>query len=136
MWLLYALLSLIFWGIWGVVTKVALINSEWYHYYVYGSVVTFIAVGILSLVFRDKLSIGFTDIKVILLASLLGVLGYIFFVLAMNSGKASIVVPLTALYPVITVILGVLLLKESVSTTQWIGIALAIIAIILISLES
>ncbi len=136
MWLVYALLSLLFWGIWGVVTKVALLNSEWYHYYVYGSIVTFAAVGVISLIYRDKLSLGFTDVKVILFASLLGVLGYIFFVLAMNSGKASIVVPLTALYPVVTVVLSVLFLRESISTNQWIGIILAIIAIILISMES
>ncbi len=135
MWLLFAVLSMLMWGLWGVLTKVALTNSEWFHYYVYGSLATFVAVTIIALYHKGSLAITFDNLKIILLASALGVLGYIFFVLAVNTGKASVVVPLTALYPAITAVLSALILKEELTLSHIMGIILAIIAIILLSIE-
>jgi len=58
-----------------------------------------------------------------LLAGLFGGGGYVLFMEALETGKASIVVPLTALYPAVTVILALLFLGEKLSTTQAVGIA-------------
>jgi len=49
-------------------------------------------------------------------------------------GKASIVSPATALFPVVTVILAVTLLHERVGTAQKIGLVLALTAIYLLSM--
>jgi transporter family protein len=49
-------------------------------------------------------------------------------------GKASIVSPVTALFPVVTVVLAVTLLHERVGTTQKLGLVLALIAIYLLSM--
>ncbi len=135
MWIIYALLSMLVWGVWGVATKIALTRVEWFHYYVYGSVATFVAVGITAYLYRDSLSIATPDLVKVVVASGLGVLGYIFFVLAVKGGDASIVVPLTALYPVVTAILGILFLGEDISITKVLGIALAIAAILLLTSE-
>ena len=135
MWMIYAILSLLFWGIWGFVTKVALTSSEWYHYYIYGSITTFIAVIISSVVYRNDLRIDINQFVMILIAGGLGVLGYIFFVLAVKGGNASIVVPLTALYPSITAALSILILGEPVTLKRFVGIILAVIAVLLLSSE-
>jgi len=47
--------------------------------------------------------------------------------------RASLAVPLTALYPAVTVMLGILLLKESIKFENAVGIILAIIAGILLA---
>ena len=135
MWLIYAFLSLLFWGIWGFITKVALTSSEWYHYYVYGALSTFIAVISTFLYYREDMSIEFNQFILILAASGLGVLGYIFFILGVKNGEASIVVPLTSLYPLITAILSGLFLGEELPLRKVLGIFLAVLAVILLSTE-
>lgn len=68
------------------------------------------------------------------LAGVLGGISYIFFMKALETGKASVVLPLTTLYPAVTVVLAMIILKEGITITQAIGIVLALIAIILFSL--
>ena len=58
----------------------------------------------------------------------------LFFYWALAGGKASVVVPLTALYPVVTLGLALLILGERLSLRQSIGVALALTAIFLFSL--
>src|SRR5688572_4548538 len=54
----------------------------------------------------------------------------------LNSGKASTVVPLTALYPLVTVLLAVAFLKEKVNRVQVGGIFLALVAIYFFNVPS
>lgn len=56
------------------------------------------------------------------------------FIVALSFGKLSILAPLTALYPAITVILALLILKESISLVQGIGIIFALIAGVLLAI--
>jgi bacterial/archaeal transporter family protein len=69
-----------------------------------------------------------------LLSSLLNALGAWALLAAMkHGGKASIVVPLTALYPLVTVSLAPWLLHESITLNQAAGVACALIAVALLS---
>ena len=52
----------------------------------------------------------------------------------MSKGKASSVVTTTALYPLVTLALAFMILKEPITLKQAVGIAFAISAILLISL--
>jgi transporter family protein len=64
----------------------------------------------------------------------LGGVGNIAFFHALTiGGQASIVVPATALFPVVTVILAVTVLRERISLLQWLGLGLALGAIYLLS---
>jgi len=54
---------------------------------------------------------------------------------AMRRGKASIVTPLAALYPLVTVILAVAFLNEHLNLTKIAGIAIALIAAMALSIE-
>jgi transporter family protein len=69
-----------------------------------------------------------------LLSSLLNALGAWALLAAMkHGGRASIVVPFTALYPLVTVSLAPLLLHESVTLLQAAGVACALVAVVLLS---
>ncbi len=59
--------------------------------------------------------------------------GLFFFFRALHQGAASVVVPLTSLYPVVTVVLSWLFLRESLSPRQLTGLVLAIAAVWLLS---
>jgi transporter family protein len=53
------------------------------------------------------------------------------FYAAMARGKASLVAPLTALFPLFTVVGAVLLLKEKLNRVQVLGLAMAVIAVVI-----
>jgi bacterial/archaeal transporter family protein len=69
-----------------------------------------------------------------LLSSFLNALGGWALLAAMkHGGKASIVVPFTALYPLVTVSLAPLLLHEAINLSQGAGVVCALIAVVLLS---
>jgi transporter family protein len=68
------------------------------------------------------------------LAGLLSALGCLGLFAAMKSGgKASIVGPLSALYPVIVVIFSPLVLHESITALQGVGVLCGLVAVVLLS---
>jgi len=69
-----------------------------------------------------------------MLVGVLGVSASMTFYYALERGKVSIVVPLTAMYPIVTVVLAAVILKEELSLTQGVGVLLAIVAVLLISI--
>jgi len=72
-----------------------------------------------------------------ILSALLNAVGAWALLAAMESGgKASIVVPLTALYPLVMVLASPLILHESISLLQGVGVLSALIAVVLLSTET
>ena len=68
------------------------------------------------------------------LSALLNALGAWALLAAMkHGGKASIVVPFSALYPLVTVFLAPLVLHESITRLQGAGVVCALIAVVLLS---
>lgn len=59
-------------------------------------------------------------------------LGVFFYYFALGEGRISIIVPLTATYPVVAALLGVAILGERPSLAQWIGIILIIMGAVLL----
>src|SRR5262249_44925131 len=77
-----------------------------------------------------------TDTKGLSFGLLTGIaygIGCLFYLIAADKGKIITVVTLTALYPLITIVLSYFLLHEPVNFKQCLGIALALIAIFLMS---
>jgi len=68
------------------------------------------------------------------LAGLTGGIGTFFLLKAYEKGNLSIVTVLTALYPIVTILLAFLILKEKITLLQAIGLILSLIAIILLSI--
>ncbi|MEM3832078.1 MAG: EamA family transporter [Thermoprotei archaeon] len=133
MWQVVAILSLIMWGLWGFILKFVSKNVEWHQIYVIGSLITIVISSLTAMIYKDRLLVSQRDAFIILVSSTAGALGYIFFIMALKDGKASIVVPLTALYPAIAVVLSYIILHEEITPLQLIGIILGIIAAVLLS---
>jgi transporter family protein len=68
------------------------------------------------------------------LAGFIGSFGVIFFYLLLTKKDASMVVPLTALYPALAAILAVIFLKEPLTWLKGLGIVLSAVALVLLSL--
>jgi len=133
-WVAFALLCLISWGAWGVVLKYAYASSNWLQVYFVSSLASFTLSLAVFGASRASLSID-RGFYLAALAGLLGGAGYVFFVKALETGKASVVIPLTALYPAVTVAMAAALLRERPSPYQAVGIVLAVIASVLLSLS-
>ena len=77
------------------------------------------------------------EIAVGILAGITNGLGAWFLFTALEKGaKASIAVPLTALNPIVTILLALAFLAEKLTTVQSVGVLMAIAAGVLISYET
>jgi transporter family protein len=132
-WLFPATLSLFCFGLWGFFGKLST------HYIDAKSAAFFQTVGfalsgviVLFLIqFKPTLSL-----KGDCLATLTGFctgIGSLFFIISLFRGKTSTIITFTSLYPAITVLLSVLLLHETISFKQCIGICLAITSVVLLA---
>jgi transporter family protein len=135
-WLAYSLLTIAVWGAWGVVSKLASdgVDADTNQIFF-----TIGLVPLLLLIWRSPRIRGGKNRKVgIAWAFFTGILGgtgnIAFFHALVIGGKASIVSPVTALFPLVTVILAITLLHERIGTAQKIGLGLALVAIYLLSM--
>ncbi|PYV18236.1 MAG: hypothetical protein DMG21_05635 [Acidobacteria bacterium] len=135
-WLVYSLLTILLWGIWGALTKAISSDLDAYTNQVLFSVGVLPVMAIV--LFSGRLTGGVSRRRGILYAFITGILGgtgnIAFFKALSEGGKASVVVPATSLSPLVTVALGFFLLKERASGYQKVGLLLAIAAIYLLSL--
>lgn len=132
-WLPTSLLALFSFGLWGFFTKMAVVHMDSKSALVYQTlgvlIIGVVALGMMN--FKPA-----TDTKGVAYALLTGVaygVGCLFYFFAASKGKIITVVTLTALYPLITIVLAYWLLNETVNFKQLAGIALAIVAIVLMS---
>jgi bacterial/archaeal transporter family protein len=136
-WLAFSLLTILAWGAWGAVSKVASDALD------ANTNQVFFSFGLLPLILvvwrasrgsgrKDGRSVG---IGWAFLTGILGGTGNLAFFHALRiGGEASIVAPVTALFPLVTVILAMILLHERIGTTQKLGLVLALVAIYLLSM--
>ncbi len=131
-WFVYALVALIFWGLWGFFPKIAGFYIDPVSILIYEIAGT-IAVGLVIILLGFRPEISNTGAILGVLTGITLTLGSLFFLFALSKGKASVVVTMTALYPLITIILAVVILREQITLRQGIGMLLAFTAMILFS---
>lgn len=133
-WLPATVLSLFSFGLWGFFTKLAVVHIDSKSALIYQTLGVLV-IGLITLSIANfKPS---TDVKGLSYAVLTGLaygVGCLFYFVAASKGKIVTVVTLTALYPLVTIVLAYLLLKEAVSVKQWLGICLALVSILLMSI--
>jgi drug/metabolite transporter (DMT)-like permease len=89
---------------------------------------------VLGLVFRSRIRAGRADLPPLLAVGVLDVSADVFFAFATTIGLLSVISILSSLYPVATVILARIVLKERMVRLQQLGIGLALAGVLLISL--
>jgi transporter family protein len=138
-WLLWSLATIVLWGAWGLVSKIASAGVDAYInqlLYTVGLLPLMVFVG-WTVAKRSSGDTAANRKRGIFWAFLTGILGGLgnlaFFEALVKGGSASVVAPVTALFPVVTVLLALVFLKERMGRTQWIGLTLAFAAIYLLS---
>jgi len=135
-WFWFGLITLISWGIVGLLQKLSTnhLSAEW--------ALVWLAVGFFFLepwLYPGKVLFTYSAraLAWALLSGFFNALGAWALLAALKSGgKASIVAPFTALYPIVVVFLAPFILHESINTLQGVGIVCALIAVVLLSTES
>ncbi len=125
---------LLFWGVWGIVVKLVTkdIGMQALIWGQLGAVGLF---PVYFLLFKEMLPLEFKvgTIALSVVAGMLGVLGTMTFYVLLRIAPATIVVPLSALYPVVTVVLAFFFLHEDLSLMRIAGVVCALAAIWLLS---
>lgn len=135
-WLWFAAIALVFWGVTGVTQKLATnrissaLSFVWFAY----------AMIAISVILAALVPVHWHLRPMIVAAAVgggtLNGLGALTSFTALESGgKASVVISLISLYPLVTVALAVAILHEHLTIAQGLGVVLAIVAGILLSLE-
>lgn len=135
-WLTFALITTIFWGVWGALIEVPQKAGfpPTMGYIVWA--LTMIPCALVAL-YLVKWKIE-TDKRSILLGSVVGLLGaggQLLLFQALKEGPAYIIFPFISLYPILTILLSVMILKEKTSILKWVGIGTALVAIFFLSYQ-
>ena len=132
-WLPPALFALFNFGLWGLFTKLAVLSVD------PKSALVYQTLGVLVISFIILVNLNFKPVFELkgftygILTGLTYGIGCLFYFVAASRGKIINVVTLTALYPLVTMLLAFIFLKETIAIKQALGIVLALIAIILMS---
>ena len=134
-WMHYSLLAIVLWGIVGLLQKLGTnrISAT--------SLLIWLTVGFVVLLplFMREANLWDMSKRGVLVGILAGVLngmGSWFLFASLEKGaKASVAVPLTALYPLVTVVLATLFLAETLTGLQWLGVFLALLSGAMLSYE-
>ncbi|GAB4033865.1 DMT family transporter [Spirosoma jeollabukense] len=135
-WILYSIAAAFFWGTWGVAAKLISDQVSPFTNHLLFSVSMLLT---LLLVIK-KVRTTTPNRKGILwglVAGMLAVIGNVAVYKAFTSGGlAAIVIPVTNLYPLVTIAIALLVFKEKLNWINGIGILLAIPAVVMLSGES
>lgn len=133
-WLAYALVTTVFWGVWGALIE---LPEKAGFPATLGYVVwalTMIPPALIALrLIGWKLEYDRSSLQNGLAIGLLGAGGQLILFLALRMGPAYLVFPIISLSPVVTILFSLWLLRERARVRGWIGIGLALIALPLLS---
>jgi uncharacterized membrane protein len=137
-WLFFSIITVLAWGVWAVISRLigdALTAAQSQALSMIGMLPVLAALAVSKRLTatgnrRRGSVMGF-------MAGALACAGNITFYHVLNAGpKAATIVPLTALYPLVTIVLAVLVLRERLNIIQLCGIVLALAAIWLFNVAS
>jgi len=129
--LIFSLLTVLMWGLWGFFGMLALEKrmAPTTVFLAETLVSALIAVVlVLAVVQRHDAQPLYSTVNVYgILSGLVLAVGLLFYYLALERANVTVVVPLTATYPVVAVLLGYVLLRERPSPLQWVGVILVVV---------
>lgn len=132
-WLIHSSIALILYGFWAFFPKLVSNYITPKDAIIIESVGIAVFGFIFWIFYKNNFQVNFYGSVYAILTGVAGMLGTLFFLYALSKGKASIIVTMTAMYPLITIFLSRVFLKETISLKQWIGILLALLAMYFLS---
>ena len=133
---MFSFLAIVMWGLWGFFGKLALERkmapiSILFAETLISAVIAFPI--FLTMATRANAPALQSSFNVYGVLSGFGLaVGLLFYYFALSEARVAIVVPLTATYPIVAVLLSYALLGERPSLAQWIGIILVVIGVALL----
>jgi len=136
-WVRWSVLALFSWGLWAIMAKLigeALSGTHNQALSTLGILPVVLALGVAKKSStRENRRRG---IPCALVGGVLACVGnVVYYGVLSRGGKAAMIVPLTALYPLVTILLAMLLLKEQLSRIQTAGLLLSLVAIYLFNVQ-
>ena len=132
-WVCWSLLALLTWGFWGFFPKLATRYMSPQSIMIYEVIAGLAIAGVCLFIAGFRPETHPKGILYSFLTGVAGLLGGLFYLFAVGRGKVSVIVTLTALYPIITIALAVVFLREPVTLRQGCGMVLAVLSIILLA---
>jgi transporter family protein len=130
-WFLPACVTLICWGLWGFVPKITTRFISPTSAIIYESAGAAIMGCIVLVMVGFKPDADPRGVSLGICTGMLGMIGALGFLHAVKLGKVSVIAMFTALSPVVTVLLGCLLLKEALTLREGLGMLCALLSIYL-----
>jgi bacterial/archaeal transporter family protein len=137
-WFWLSVITLVFFGMTGVTQKLSTNNISFEMSFVWFCLaVCVVSAAIAVLLPMDWRSLNLSLVALAALGGLLNGLGALTsFAALKQGGKASVVIPIINLYPLVTIAGVWLFLGEKLSTTQILGIVFALAAVVFLSQET
>ena len=127
-WIVYACMTLLAWGLWGVFSKLASGYTRPRQTLIFQAAGV-MAFGLVVLAMeRFHITWSPQGFGWSVAAGFVNFMGFLAFFAAIEKGKVSTVIAMSSLYPVITIVLSVLFLQEKISPREGLGIACALLA--------
>lgn len=135
-WLSFVIIHVLFMGVWGALIELpekagfpaTLGYAVW--------AITMVPAALVALAVNHwRLEYDKRSVLLGCLAGFLGAAGQLVLFVTLQTAPAYLVFPVLSLTPVVTILLAVIFLKEKTGRLGWIGIAVAIVAILLLSYQ-
>ena len=130
--LAFASASLLLFGVWGFVAKVATDEAGSKFVFIFAQL-PYIVIASVMLVLTGPYAVKWSSLRWTLLGGLFGAVGVLCFFFAIDHLPASRVVPMTAAYPAITILLSWLILHEKLTARHVVGVLFALVGVALLA---
>jgi transporter family protein len=133
-WLWYALLCVFWWGLWGFLSKIGSVAASPMQMQILFTLGMLPVAMAMLLQMRWKLDGDGRGITYGLLCGIATGIGTLGYYAALRDQNASVVTPVTGLFPVLTVALAFVVLRERLNKVQMGGMLLALASIVVLSI--
>lgn len=132
-WLPYALGALCVWGLWAFLPKIALQDMQPHSVIFYEGIGNLLVSVPVLVHLRFSLQKDNRSLAIIIASSALTVTAILSFFYALKNGPVAVIVTMTAMYPVIALILARIFLHERINKVQFVAVLMALSSILLLA---
>ena len=135
-WLAWALATTLAWGVGTLASKPATDRFGPQRMLFWAALAEVVTFTVLGLAFpRGPWSWDAATVGIAAAAGISGILGYLFYYEGLALGTVGVIGTLGAAYPLVTVVLGVAVLREALSAAQVLGVVLLMLCVLLLAYE-